>query len=64
MVRSPLPHLKFRIKQGPTVSVQNIRDIAFNGCSEIIWTINFTIFTVYAAIFEQYMVDSHFFQTT
>ena len=44
-------HFKFRTKQGPTVSVSNIRNIAFNRCSEIIRTRNFTIFTMYATIF-------------
>ena len=43
-------HFNFRTKQGPTVSVSNIRDIAFYGCSEIMRTRNFTIFTVYAKI--------------
>ena len=31
-----LPHFNFRTKQGPKVSVSNITDIAFYGCSEII----------------------------
>ena len=39
-------HFNFWTKQGPTVSVSNIRDIAFNECSEIILTRNFMIFTV------------------
>ena len=47
-------------KQGPTISVSNIRDIAFNGCSEIIWTRNFTIFTVYATVFRQYTATSNY----
>ena len=34
------PHVSFRTKQGPTVSVSNIRDIAFCGCLEIIRTRN------------------------
>ena len=46
-------------KQGPTVSVSNIRDISFYGCSEIIQTINFTIFTVNATIFGQYTAAFH-----
>ena len=33
------------------LSVSNIRDIAFYGCSEIIWTKNSTIFTVFATNF-------------
>ena len=49
-------HLNFRTKQGPKVSVSNIRDIAFYGCTEIIWTRNFRIFTVYAINFGQIMV--------
>ena len=32
--------------KGPKVSVSNIMDIAFDGCSEIIRTRNFTIFAV------------------
>ena len=43
------------------VSVSNIRDIAFNRFSEIIWTRHFTIFTLYATIFRQYTAVSHFF---
>ena len=43
----PPPHFNFRTKHGPKVSVSNIRDIAFYGCSEIIRTRNFTVFTVY-----------------
>ena len=59
---SPLPpHFNFRTKQGPKVSVSNIKDIAFYGCSEIMRTRNFTVFTVYATIFGQFMVDFHFF---
>ena len=46
------PHSNFQTKQGPTVSVSNVRDIAF-GCSEIIRTRSFTIFTGYATIFRQ-----------
>ena len=42
----PTPRLK--------LSVSNIRDIAFYGCSEVIRTRNFTIFTVYATIFGQF----------
>ena len=45
---SPLPPPK----QRPTVSISNIRDIAFYMCSKIIRTKNFTILTVYATIFE------------
>ena len=36
-------HLNFRTKQGPSVSVSNIRDNAFYGCSQIIRTKNFAI---------------------
>ena len=35
--------------------------IAFYGCSKIIWTRKLTIFTVYAKIFEQFMVAFLFF---
>ena len=45
-------HCHFRTKQGPTVSVLNIRNIGLNRCSDIIWAINFTIFTMYATILE------------
>ena len=48
------PHFNFWTKKGPTVAVSNIRGIAFYGCSEIIWTGNFAIFTVYATTFGQY----------
>ena len=53
------PNFNFRTKQGPTVSVSDIRDIGFYGCSEIIRTRNFMIFTVYAAIFGQYRAASN-----
>ena len=56
-----VPPLHFWTKQGPTVIVSNTRNIAFYGCSEIILTRNLTIFTVYAIIFEQFMVAFHFF---
>ena len=55
------PHFSFRTKQGPKVSVSNITDIAFYGCSEIIRTRNFTIFTVYVTIFGQFMAAFYFF---
>ena len=48
-----LPYFNFRIKQGPKFSVSNISDIGFYRCSEIIWTRNFTSFTV--TIFGQFM---------
>ena len=54
------PRFYFRTKQGPTVSVSNIRDITFYGCLEIIRTKNFTIFTVYATIFGQFTTAFHF----
>ena len=54
-------HFNFQTKQGPTVSVSNIRDIAFYGCSEIIRTRNFKIFTVYATIFGHLMAVFYFF---
>ena len=56
------PHFNFRIKQGPTVSVSNIRDIAFYSCSEIIRIRNFTIFTVYATISGKFTTAFYFFQ--
>ena len=56
-----LPHFNFQTKKGPTVSVSNMRGIIFYGCSEIIRTRNFTIFTEYATIFGQFMVAFHFF---
>ena len=49
-------------QEGPTVSVSNISVIAFYGCSEIIRTRNFTIFTVYATISGQYKAAFHFFK--
>ena len=55
-----LPHFNFRTKQGPEMSVSNFRDVAFYQCSESIRTRNFTIFTTYARIFEQFMADFHF----
>ena len=36
-------------------------DIAFYGSSEIIWTTNFTIYTVHATIFVQFSAAFHFF---
>ena len=38
-------------KKGSTVSVSNIRNIALYGCSEIIRTRNFKIFTSYGTVF-------------
>ena len=54
-------HFSFWKKQGPTVSFSNIRDIAFNGCFEIIWTRNFAMLTVYATIYGKYAAASSFF---
>ena len=62
MPGEPCPHFNFQTKQGPTVSVPNIRDISFYGCSEIIRTKNFTIFTVYVTFFWQLMAAFHFFK--
>ena len=45
----------------PTVSVSNIRNIVFYGCSEIMRSRNFTIFTVYTTIFGQVMAGFYFF---
>ena len=55
------PHFNFRIKKGPKVSVLNIRGIAFYRHSEIIRTRNFTIFTVYAIIFSNYIGEIYHF---
>ena len=48
------PHFNFQTKKGPTVSVSNIRDIAFYGCLEIIRTRSFTIFTVYVQVLDNF----------
>ena len=56
------PHFSYRTKQGPRVSVSNIRNIAFYGCLEIIQTRNFTIFTMYATIFGRFPATFHFFK--
>ena len=48
---APSPHLNFRTKQGPKISVSNIRDIATYECSEIIRARNSPISTVYGTIF-------------
>ena len=58
---APSPHLNFRTKQGPKISVSNIRDIATYECSEIIQARNSPISTVYGTIFGQFMVVFHFF---
>ena len=55
------PHFNFRTKQGPTISVSKIKHIAFYGCSEIIWTKNFTILTAYATSYGQFTAAFHFF---
>ena len=54
------PHFSYQTKQGPRVSVSNIRDIAFYGCLEIIQTRNFTIFTMYATFFGRFTATFHF----
>ena len=54
------PNFNFRTKQGPTVSVWKIRDIAFYEFSEIIESRNFTISTVYTTIFGQFKAAFHF----
>ena len=59
MPPSPL-HLNFQTKQGPTVSVSNIGNIAFHGYSKTIRTRNFTISTKYA-FFGEFTVAFHFF---
>ena len=54
-------HFNFRTKQGPTVSVSNIRDIAFYVCSEIIRTRNFKIFKEFKILsFGQFTAVFHF----
>ena len=57
-----VPHFNFQTKQGPKVSLSNIRDIAFYQCSEMMRTRNFTFFTVYVTIFGQFMAAFHFFE--
>ena len=54
-------HFNIQTKQGPEISVSNIRDIAFYGCSEVIPNKNFKIFTAYATTFDQFMPTFHFF---
>ena len=46
-------HFNFQTKQGPTVSVSNIRNIDFYGYLGIMRTRNLTIFTVSATMFGQ-----------
>ena len=59
--RGSLPsHFNFRTKQGPTVSVLIITDVAFYGCSEIMRTRNFTIFSAHAKMFWQFTTSFHF----
>ena len=48
-----------RAKRGPEISVSN-RDITFYRRSEIIRTINYTIFTAYATIFVQFIAAFNF----
>ena len=55
-------HFNFRTKRakrGPKISVSN-RDITFYRRSEIIRTINYTIFTAYATIFVQFIAAFNF----
>ena len=47
------PHFNFQTRQSPTVSVSNVGDNTFYGCSEITRTRHFTNFTVHATIFGQ-----------
>ena len=56
-------HFNFWTKEGPKVSASNTKDIAFYGCSEIIGTINFTIFIVHATIFGQFRAIFNFLTT-
>ena len=53
----PPPHVNFQTKQGQTVSVSSIMDIAFYTCSEIILTRNLMNFTVY----KQFRAGCYFF---
>ena len=53
------PNFNLQTRKGATVTVSNIRDIAFYGCSEIIRTKNFTIFTAYATSFGEFTVAFH-----
>ena len=56
------PQFKFQTKKGPTVSVSNIRDIVFYGCSEIIWIrISRFLQCIYTTVFVQFMAAFHFF---
>ena len=58
----PLPaHFNFQTKEGPTVSVANIKDISFYVRSEIMRIRNFTIFTVSVLIFGQFTLAFQFF---
>ena len=57
-VKSTTPIIKLSLKE---LSVSNIRDIAFYECPEIMRTRNFTIFTLYAISFGQFMAAFHFF---
>ena len=59
--RPCLTHLNFHTRQGPKISVSNIRDIAFYRCSEIIRTRILTIFTLFPTIFGQSMAAFHRF---
>ena len=56
-------HTHTKAKQGPKVSVLNIRDSTFYRWSEIIQTRTFTIFTVFATIFGQFTIVFRFLST-
>ena len=54
------PILQFPNQTRSTVSVSNTRGVAFNQCSEIIRTRNFTTFNVHALILGQFTAACHF----
>ena len=65
LLPSPTPlQLKFPNQKGATFPVSEIRDIAFYGCSEIMWTRNFRNFTVYATNFWTIYSDFSFCLTS
>ena len=57
----PPPTSIFEPNKVQQFQFQTSGDNAFYGCSEIIRTKNFAIFTKYATIFEQFTVPFHFF---
>ena len=55
-------NFKFRTKQGPSISFKHQGYCFLDRyyCSEIIWTRNFTTFTMYTIILVQFTVAYHF----